>query len=458
MIKKDPLVTIYITNYNYGKYLQKSIESVLNQTFKNFELIIIDDGSTDSSKSIISKFKNNSKIRVVYQKNKGLNQSNNLALKISKGRFIIRLDADDWLDIRALEILVNAIKKDNEIGLVFPDYYEVDEEGEIINIIRRHDFSKVTLHDQAAHGACTLIRKSFLQKMGGYDKTFFCQDGYDLWIKFIDKYKIKNINLPLFYYRQHTNSLSKNTNKILKTRSEIIRKKFKKTKIKKNKAIAVIPVRGLKINPKSYVMTKIVKKPLLFWSIDTLLKSKRISKVIVTTPDENIIKKLKEKYKNKIFIIKREEEKAGINIPINQTINDAVKKAKKRNINFHYIFEISYKNPFFNIRDIETSINMMEIFNTDQVIGVVPERDSFFQHDGNGLKPLRNFSQLRLERDELFRDPGFLRLVKKKYLSNSNKSIKKIGHLIIDEKTSFTINSNTDLLIAEKIYSKNKYL
>ena len=134
MIKRDPLVTIYITNYNYGKYLQKSIESVLNQTFKNFELIIIDDGSTDSSKSIISKFKNNSKIRVVYQKIKGLHQSNNLALKISKGRFIIRLDADDWLDIRALEILVNAIKKDNEIGLVFPDYYEVDEEGEIINI------------------------------------------------------------------------------------------------------------------------------------------------------------------------------------------------------------------------------------------------------------------------------------------------------------------------------------
>ena len=81
-------------------------------------------------------------------------------------------------------------------------------------------------------------------------------------------------------------------------------------------------------------------------SIDTLLKSKRISKVIVTTPDENIIKKLKEKYKNKIFIIKREEEKAGINIPINQTINDAVKKAKKEILTFIIFFEISYKNPF----------------------------------------------------------------------------------------------------------------
>ena len=67
---------------------------------------------------------------------------------------------------------------------------------------------------------------------------------------------------------------------------------------------------------------------------------------------------------------------------------------------------------------------MMEIFNTDQVIGVVPERDSFFNMMEMGLNHLEIFSQLRLERDELFRDPGFLRLVKKKYLSNSNKSIK----------------------------------
>ncbi len=456
-MKKEPLITVYITNYNYGKYLKQAIESVLSQTYKNFELIIIDDGSKDNSKKIISDYKNNSKVMAVYQKNKGLNKSNNLAIKLSRGKFLIRLDADDWLDIRALEILGNAIKKDNEIGLIFPDYYEVDEQGTILNIVRRHDFNKVTLRDQAAHGACTLIRKSFLKKMGGYDKSFLCQDGYDLWIKFINKYKIKNINLPLFYYRRHTGSLSSNKSKILKTRSEIVKKKLDNSNKKKKKAIAILPVRGLKINPKSYVLTKLKGKPLLFWSIDTLIKSKKISKVIITTPDEDIINKLKKRYKSQILIFKRDEKNAGINIPIEQTVIDAVNKAKKKKINFDYIFEISYKNPFIDLRDVDTSINMIEIFKTDQVIGVVPEKDTFFQHDGNGLKPLRKFEGLRLEREEIYRDPGFLRLIKKKFVHNSNKSIKKIGHLITDEKSSFTINSNIDFLIAEKIYSKTSF-
>ena len=71
--------------------------------------------------------------------------------------------------------------------------------------------------------------------MGGYDKSFLCQDGYDLWIKFINKYKIKNINLPLFYYRRHTGSLSSNKSKILKTRSEIVKKKLNNSNKKEKK-------------------------------------------------------------------------------------------------------------------------------------------------------------------------------------------------------------------------------
>ena len=70
-MKAHPLVTIYITNYNYGNFIKEAIDSVLNQTFKNLELIIIDDGSTDNSKEIIEKYKDVDKVRIVYQKNKG---------------------------------------------------------------------------------------------------------------------------------------------------------------------------------------------------------------------------------------------------------------------------------------------------------------------------------------------------------------------------------------------------
>ena len=123
-MKKNHLSQFILLIIIMKEYLKQAIESVLSQTYKNFELIIIDDGSKDNSK-IISDYKNNSKVMAVYQKNKGLNKSNNLAIKLSRGKFLIRLDADDWLDIRALEIL-GTNKKDNEIGLIFPDYYEVD--------------------------------------------------------------------------------------------------------------------------------------------------------------------------------------------------------------------------------------------------------------------------------------------------------------------------------------------
>ena len=115
----NPLITIYITNHNYEKYLNKSINSVLKQTYSNYELIIIDDGSTDKSKNILEKYKNLKNIKIIFQKNKGLLVSNNIALKLSNGDYITRLDADDWLDENFLQVMVNELKKDPKIGMIF---------------------------------------------------------------------------------------------------------------------------------------------------------------------------------------------------------------------------------------------------------------------------------------------------------------------------------------------------
>ena len=102
----------------------------------------------------------------------------------------MRLDADDWLDNNALEVMSNTLERSPNIGLVFPDYFEVDRSGRIINLVRRHDFKKVKLRDQPAHGACTLIRKDCLEKIGGYSEKYDRQDGYYLRIKFIQKFKV----------------------------------------------------------------------------------------------------------------------------------------------------------------------------------------------------------------------------------------------------------------------------
>ena len=130
-----PKVTVYITNYNYGKFLTKAIDSVLEQTFTEFELIIIDDGSNDNSHDIINNYSNKENIYTVFQKNRGLNASNNVALSLAQGEYIIRLDADDYFAPQAIELMVSELDRNLDCALIFPDYYNIDENGNIIEEI-----------------------------------------------------------------------------------------------------------------------------------------------------------------------------------------------------------------------------------------------------------------------------------------------------------------------------------
>ena len=446
---QNPLVTVYITNHNYGKYISKAIMSVLKQSMNSFELIIIDDGSKDNSKKIIDKFKKNKKVISVFQKNKGLTVSNNLALRLAKGKYIMRLDADDWLDRNALQIMSNYLEKNNNIGLVFPDYFEVDEKGDIINLVRRHDFKKVKLLDKPAHGACTMIRKECLNKIGGYNERFDRHDGFYLWVKFIQRYGVMNINLPLFFYRQHNQSLTKNEEKIIKTRADIIKMdNFKKNSQKK--ALAILAVRGYEINPNNYFLKKLKNKPLGCWVIDSLLKSKKISKILVTTPDKKILNFLKKKYKGKILLIKRNLSLSGINVALDETLERSIKFAKKRKIKFDYVFQLTYKTPFIKSNDLDSFVYLMEFFKTDEVLGVRAETDRIYKHNGSSLELLNKNSNLKLERDEIYRGIAGIRLFKKNLKKNKpNKLVR--GHYILDQKSSHVINTEIDWKIASSI-------
>ena len=179
----DPKITVYIANHNYEKYVEQAIESVLKQTMDDWELIVIDDGSRDGSREIIEKYQDHSKTRLVFQNQRGLNITNNIAFRLARGRYFMRLDADDILAPEALMTLSDVLDRHPKIGLVFPDYYHVDEGGEIIELVRRHDFENVGLLDQPAHGACTMFRRECLDVIGGYNEAYTCQDGFDVWLR-----------------------------------------------------------------------------------------------------------------------------------------------------------------------------------------------------------------------------------------------------------------------------------
>ena len=449
-----PLVTVYVTNHNYGSYIEESLQSIKNQEFQDFELIIIDDGSTDDSLEKIEKYNKMENTHIVRQKNKGLVVSNNIALKLAVGKYIMRLDADDYLDPRALEIMVNTLEKNDDLALVFPDYYEIDESGEIIQQVRRHNFEKdVTLFDQPAHGACTMIRRKVLLEIGGYDETHSRQDGYDLWLNIINSYSVKNINLPLFYYRQHGKSLTTNESKLLKTRSKIIAKHAKKMAEKTLSVLAVIPVRGSAVDSRSLPLKELNQKPLIDWTIDAAMSSTTIKHLMLSTPDKEVLQHVKSKYGTEIILHEREPDLARINQKLFKTIINSLEYYCNTHNKPDAILILNIEAPFRSAMYIDKAVHMMQLYDVDSVIGVSLEDDIFYVHDGSGLQPLSSDNGLRLERNDIYRKIGGITLVSEPYFSNQKQITGgKMGHINMDQKAKFTIQSDFDWSIAEAIY------
>ena len=454
-----PLVTVYITNFNYGKYIKQAIESVLNQSFQDFEIIIIDDGSTDNSKQIIESFSHNSKIQVIFQQNKGLNVTNNIALRVAQGRYIMRLDADDYLEKNALELMSEVLEKDAELGLVFPDYYMVDASGDLMNIEKRHSFEKeVSLLDQPAHGACTMIRKKFLQSLGGYDEQFKCQDGYDLWIRFTAKFKVTNINTPLFYYRQHGENLTSNENRILDTRAAIKEKFIANNISNYDDAIAIIPIRGAKYDSKNVAFIELNGKKVVDLKIEQALKAEKIKHIVISSPDETVGEYIAEKYPNnsKIIFHKRPEEFARHNTSLAETVAHVIQMDELKHLKIEIIVLLSVEFPFIKTQTIEDAINTIRIFKTDSLISVRQEMNTFFQHDGSGMKPILNQENFtKLEREALYKNTGGIIAVNREFF-DKNKSLISgtVGHIVVDQISSLKIQTKLDLEIAEFIARK----
>ncbi|MFZ1706733.1 MAG: glycosyltransferase family A protein [Candidatus Nanogingivalis sp.] len=122
----SPLVSIVITNYNYGQYLKKSIDSALNQSYKNIEIIIIDDCSSDNSLVVLEQYSKLKKINIIkHKKNKGIVYSRNEALKVSNGEYLSMLDADDFMESNYIENMLN-IALSSKSDVIYPNWHMID--------------------------------------------------------------------------------------------------------------------------------------------------------------------------------------------------------------------------------------------------------------------------------------------------------------------------------------------
>lgn len=451
---KEPIISVYITNRNYGRYIENAIKSVLRQTFKKIELIIVDDASIDSSKKIIKKYENKNLCTAIYNKNsKGLIKSSNIAIKAARGQFVIRLDADDYLDQNSLSVFINAITKDDNIALVYSDYYLVDEKKNILSLEKQLSRNAINLYDKPVLAACCLIRKSAIFSVNLYDERFNRQDGYDIWYKLIQNFKIKHVPLPLFFYRRHEKNLTKNQVGLFKTRTKILRKfSQKKNKIKNLKINCVIPVRGPNVDANCNSLHILNKKHLICYTVDEALKVKEFEKIIITTSDKKLIKFLKARYKNNIFYHNRRHELSKQNIDFKRSVIEAIKKFNKVSIDIVGIMTI--ENPLREYFYIQQAISNLIIHGSDLVIGCIPDiENNYYQYSKTGIKLISNQKnqQLKLEKNILLKDVGAFSIYK--YSSYLRNKINKITNVILDEKHSIIVNKKSDILRVKNISS-----
>ena len=227
-----PLVSVIMSAYNAQNYLKESIESILNQTYENFEFIIINDGSIDKSLEIIKYYaKKDKRIIVISRENKGLIYSLNEGIKKAKGKYIVRMDADDISLHNRLEEQVKFMEKNKDVvvcgtsAIVFDDNNE--SKWKVFTNEKRIK-AELLFSSPFIHPTVVMRREIILKYNLFYDKNYTYAEDLELWNR-ISRYNLKmgNINKILFKYRNTPNSVTKSADKEFQERYKIISSIFK---------------------------------------------------------------------------------------------------------------------------------------------------------------------------------------------------------------------------------------
>lgn len=198
--------------YNGEKYLREAIDSILNQTFTDFEFIIINDGSTDGTRKILESYFD-PRIRLIHQENIGLTKSLNRGLKVANGEYIARMDADDISHPDRLKYQVNFLDENHGIGLVGSYASFIDEKGREIQIWKtpetHEEIKKVFQTGNSFCHGLVLFRKECLDTVGYYREEFKYAQDYDYWLRISEHFKTANIDRVLYKNRRTADTISR---------------------------------------------------------------------------------------------------------------------------------------------------------------------------------------------------------------------------------------------------------
>lgn len=230
-VKPNPIFSVVVPVYNVAQYIEECLNSVLNQTFTNFEIVCVDDGSPDNSVELIERF-DDPRIRIVRQENRGLAAARNTGINASRGMFVALLDSDDFWHPEKLERHFHHMKNDQSIGVSYSASLFVDENSKLMGVgqhpkTRNVNATDIFCRNPIGNGSAPVLRKSLLRRIARsisidgdhrleyFDETMRQSEDVEFWIRvaLTTDTRFEGIEQPLTYYRVNASGLSANLEK-----------------------------------------------------------------------------------------------------------------------------------------------------------------------------------------------------------------------------------------------------
>jgi glycosyltransferase involved in cell wall biosynthesis len=227
----SPLVTVIIPAYNYARYLPQAIGSVLSQTCPDFELVIVDDGSTDNTAEVVKPFlKADPRVRYTYQNNAGLSAARNTGIRQARTPFLAFLDADDEWEPAFLERCLETLRGLPEsFGLVGCRHVPIDVLGKQGEYSRRdtrgsREISQRELILKNRFSPAVLAKRSAFDQAGGFEETLKSSEDRDMWIRIASQMRVFYLDEPLVLKRAHTLNMSSHSDRMRENMRKVLQK------------------------------------------------------------------------------------------------------------------------------------------------------------------------------------------------------------------------------------------
>ncbi len=225
-----PKVSVIIPTYNHAHYLPYTIQSVLAQTFTQWEAIIVDDGSTDNPAAVVTRFAD-PRIRYIHQENQGLSAARNTGIRAAQGEYLAFLDADDEWAPEFLRRCVDVLAADDTLAGVYTRNRFIDQSGHILPQLSGQVVPRATFRSRLLEGGfspphAALVRTAIVRQVGLFDTRLTSTEDWDLWLRISEHYQMQAIPEPLARYRVYPGSMSTNAPRMHSSRIAVLTKYF----------------------------------------------------------------------------------------------------------------------------------------------------------------------------------------------------------------------------------------